>query len=175
MARGRAPAPAESERIVGTCRTTSSRLSTAVLGLLALIGSLSVAVVGASPAHAVPNRLYVANIATDSVVVLDTTTNTVIAVVFVGDLPADLAVSPDGSVVYVVNRGSNTISVIDADTNLVVDTIGVGTNPFDVAFSPDGTRAYVPNAGDATVSVIDTATTNVVATIPVVSSRSVSP
>jgi YVTN family beta-propeller protein len=104
---------------------------------------------------------------TDSVLVIDTATNTAVAVVFVGDGPSDVAVSPDGARAYVANRFSNDVSVIDTDTNTVVDTIGVGGSPWGATVSSDSSRVYVPEADSDTVSVIDTAMKAVIDTIAV--------
>lgn len=72
---------------------------------------------------------YITNTKSNSVSVIDTATNTVIATVAVGSFPYGVAVHPDGSRVYVVNAGSNTVSVINTATNTVVGTVQVGTAP----------------------------------------------
>ena len=63
---------------------------------------------------------YVANYGDNTVTVIDTATRTVVDInpatpgvdnIQVGSYPADVAVSPDGTV-YVTNSGSNTVSVI---------------------------------------------------------------
>lgn len=64
-------------------------------------------------------RAYVANINDNTVSVIDSGTNTVIATVPVGQLPITVAVSPNGAFAYVANQGSHTVSVIDAATNTV--------------------------------------------------------
>ncbi len=110
---------------------------------------------------------YITNASSGNVSVIDTTTNTVVATVTVGDFPHGVAVTPEGSRVYVVNQGSDNVSVIDTATNTVVDTVTVGTSPRGVAVHPDGSRVYVANNDIDTVSVIDTATNAVVATVTV--------
>jgi YVTN family beta-propeller protein len=63
--------------------------------------------------------------------VIDTATNTAIATILVGNGPAGVAVTPDGSKVYVANSElSNSVSVIDTKTNTVTATIPVGSFPF---------------------------------------------
>ena len=109
---------------------------------------------------------YVANSASSSVSVIDTTTNTVTATVPVGLCPTGVAITPDAARVYVTNQCSNSVSVIDTASNAVVATIGVGSIPVGVAIAPNGTRAYVANADYSanSVSVIDTASNTLIAT-----------
>src|SRR5262249_49797404 len=107
-----------------------------VLGLLALA-------LWALPAAAAP-LAYVTNGADNTVSVLDTTTNTVVATVPVGTFPIAVAITPDGTHAYVANF-DGTVSVIDTTTNTVVATVPVGTFPEGVAITPDGTHAYVTN------------------------------
>ncbi|RPE37315.1 YVTN family beta-propeller protein [Streptomyces sp. Ag109_O5-1] len=110
---------------------------------------------------------YVANEGDDSVSVIDTATNAVIATINVGSSPFGVAVTPDGAFVYVTNVASDSVSVIDTATNAVTDTVSVGISPFGIAINAAGTLAYVANVGDNTVSVIDTSTNTVVTDIPV--------
>ncbi len=113
------------------------------------------------------NFAYVTNSSSNSVSVIDTSTNTVVATVAVGSNPVGVAITPDGTRAYVANQLSNSVSVIDTSSNTVVATVAVGSNPVGVAITPDGTRAYVANAFSNSVSVIDTPTNNVVATVAV--------
>jgi YVTN family beta-propeller protein len=108
---------------------------------------------------------YIANAGNNSVSVVNTTTNTVTAVIAVGTKPSGVAVSLDGTKVYVTNEDSNTTSVIDTATNTVIATITVGTHPRCVVVSPDGSKAYVANWDSDNVSVIDTSTNTLTASI----------
>jgi YVTN family beta-propeller protein len=110
---------------------------------------------------------YVANNLDGTVSVIDTTTNTVIATVPVGNSPFEVAITPNGTRAYVTNQGSNNVSVIDTATNTVIATVNVGDGPFGVAITPNGTRVYVTNQNSNNVSVIDTATNTVIATVTV--------
>ncbi len=84
-----------------------------------------------------------------------------------GDMPRDLAFTPDGQRVVVVNRDTDTVTVFDFATRAILATIQVGDFPVDVDVSPDGAYAAVPNVLSDTVSFIDLATYNVAATVPV--------
>ena len=97
--------------------------------VVALVAFALAGVVGAPPAQAVPNRAYVPNNLANTVSVIDTTTNTVVATIGVGDAPVGVAVSPDGTRAYVTNFNSDTVSVIDTATNTVVDTPWWATGP----------------------------------------------
>ncbi|MGG0811205.1 beta-propeller fold lactonase family protein [Paenibacillus alvei] len=106
----------------------------------------------------------------NTVSVIDTLTDTVIATIQVGNAPIGVAITPDGQQVYVANQLDNTVSVIDTSHNKVIATLRVGIRPLVVAITPDGKSAYVTNAGtqgvqDKSISVIDTKKNKVVATI----------
>jgi YVTN family beta-propeller protein len=104
----------------------------------------------------------------NSVSVIDTATNTVVATIAVGSRPFGVAVSPDGLRVYVANYAGSSVSVIDTAANAVIATVPLASLfPIGIAVSPDGSRVYVTHEVTGDVSVIDTATYTVVATIPV--------
>nr|WP_284301913.1 YncE family protein [Homoserinibacter gongjuensis] len=115
--------------------------------------------------------LYVANMWSDDVSVVDTAANAVTATVPVGSsafvFPYAVVVSPDGSAAYVANYDEGTVSLIDTASNTETATISVGNIPLSVAISADGARLYVVNLDDGTVSVIDTASVAVTATVAV--------
>ena len=85
----------------------------------------------------------------------------VIATIGVGDSPAGVAVSPDGSRVYTANFNGRSVSVVDAASKRLTATIPVGHFPYGVGCSPDGARVYATNSGDNSVSVIDARTNTV--------------
>jgi YVTN family beta-propeller protein len=93
--------------------------------------------VGTSPGRVAVSpdgaRVYVTNEGNNSVSVIDTSTNNVIATVNVGINPNGIAVTPDGKKVYVANHYSNNVSVIDTALNEVTATLNVGNGPIGVA------------------------------------------
>jgi YVTN family beta-propeller protein len=99
---------------------------------------------------------YITNYGDDTVSVLDTNTNAVVAVVPVLSSPYAVTVNPDGSRVYVTSDNGGGTSVLDTATNQVIGFIGPGARG--VAVTPDGTRLYIPNYPAPTVSVVDTST-----------------
>jgi YVTN family beta-propeller protein len=121
------------------------------------------------------NFIYVANYESNTVSVIDTTTNTVIKDIPVGNNPqyiyGDLSVS---DVIYVANNGirlitdNGTISVINTTTNTVIKDIPVGSYPeYIYGDLPRSDVLYVTNSGSDSVSVIDTTTNTVIKDIPV--------
>jgi len=61
------------------------------------------------------------------------------------EIPAGLALSPDGRCLYVCANLSNRLHVIDIETNAVTRTFETGVAPFDVLVLDD--KAYVSNWG----------------------------
>jgi len=136
---------------------------------------------------------YVANYASNTVSVVDLSTNQIVATdpqavaatstaaatPGIGAGPLGVAINPAGTRVYVANYGDSTdlktngtVAVVDSDptsatVNTVIATITVGVRPEIIAVNPSGTAAYVTNSVGNTVSVIDTATNKVTTTIAV--------
>lgn len=110
---------------------------------------------------------YIPNHYSNSVSVIDTSTNTVVATPAVGNGPFGVAVNPTGTRVYITNLNGGTVSVLDTSSNTVIATITVGENPYGITVTPNGSRVYVANWLSNTVSAIDTNTNTVTATIPV--------
>jgi YVTN family beta-propeller protein len=106
-------------------------------------------------------------VANDTVSVITTDSNVVIATIQVGECPEGVMITPNGTRAYVTNCSSHTVSVIATDNNTVIATIQVGEYPKGVAITPNGTKVYVPNFHNATVSVIATDSNAVIATIEV--------
>jgi YVTN family beta-propeller protein len=103
-------------------------------------------------------KVYVADRFTESVYVIDTSTNDVVATIPMGAGPNAVTVSPDGTRAYVGLHGTNQVAVIDTATNQVINSVKVGPGVTEVAVTPDGSRVYASNSSGSTVSVIDTAT-----------------
>jgi YVTN family beta-propeller protein len=124
-------------------------------------------------AQTLAQNAYITNATSDTVSVINTTTDAVTAMIPVGSFPVGgepfgVAVSPDGSRVYVAHDiGPGIVSVIDTATNAVSATIPVVGNPIGIAVSPDGSRVYVTNnRSPGTVLVIDTTSNAVTAIVP---------
>ena len=69
----------------------------------------------------------------NSVSIISTSSNEVVATVDVGTHPYQPAITPDNVFAYVTNNGDNTVSVIDLSTYTVTATIPVGNGPMGIA------------------------------------------
>ena len=113
------------------------------------------------------SKVYVTNSVSNTVSVIDASTDMVTTTINVGNYPFGIIASPDGSKIYVANNGTNTISVIDVATDNVVNTFTVGTGPHGLAFSPDGYLLYVSNRFDNTVSILISSSGSIYKTLSV--------
>lgn len=78
-------------------------------------------------------RVLVANRDDDSVSIIDTASETVVATVPVGGGPLALAVTPDGREAWVANGAGRSVSVIDLDAARVAQTIPLDGFPAGIA------------------------------------------
>ncbi|MFC5206165.1 Hsp70 family protein [Pseudonocardia sulfidoxydans] len=117
-------------------------------------------------------QVYVANRATKTVTVIDTSVNKITATIPVDAGPPQyLAFAPDGKKIYVSvwddARTIADVAVIDTTTNSIIADIKVDTRPFLAAVTPDGSKLWVPNHDSGSISIIDTSTNTVVNTLKV--------
>jgi len=122
-----------------------------------------VATVTATPINA--PLAYITNSGSNTVSVINTFTNSIIATINVGQTPQGVCESPDGTRVYVTNSTDGSVSVINTATNSVTTTIMAGTYAYGICVSPDGSRLYVSTGSQ--VTVINTQTNTVVKRINV--------
>ena len=73
--------------------------------------------------------VYVTNTEQNVVDVISGTANRVTATIAVGQLPWQMALSPDASTLYVADGDSDAVSVISTATNTVTSTISVPGDP----------------------------------------------
>src|SRR5580692_2476437 len=103
-------------------------------------GQLLVHGMGFSPDH---HTLDIVSIGSNSVTFIDTATNKVKHVTYVGRSPHEAFFTPDGREVWVTVRGENYVSVIDGTTYHEKMRITVPNGPGMTIFSPDGKYGYV--------------------------------
>jgi YVTN family beta-propeller protein len=122
-------------------------------------GQLLVHGLGFSPDH---RTLAVVSIGSNSVTFIDTATNAVKHVAYVGRAPHEAFFTPDGKEVWVAVRGEDHIAVLDAVTYREVKRIAVPSGPGMTIFSPDGRFGYVCSSFTAEAVAIATATHEIV-------------
>lgn len=111
-----------------------------------------------SPGAKAPALAYVANFFDNEVAPFDPRTHAVGRPIVVGELPREVAMSPDGRRVYATDNGANAVSVIDTASQAVVATVPVGRSPWGVRVSPYSSTVWVANGADDTVQPIDAST-----------------
>jgi len=119
---------------------------------------------------------YVANSGSDSISVINLSTNTVVQTIPLplGAFPQEIAATPDGRKLYVTNIGNGTVSVINTATNAIKRTIILpgAAGPQGIAITPDGLRAFVVDNFNNNIVVISVLTDTVIVSIPISGSLS---
>jgi YVTN family beta-propeller protein len=115
------------------------------------------------------DRVYAADQTSNTVSVIDPSTNKLLGVIRLGD-PVPGALSPlykgqllvhglgysrDSKLLAVVSIGSNSVTLIETATNKIKGRIYLGRSPHEAFFTPDGTELWVTVRGENYVSVID--------------------
>jgi len=115
------------------------------------------------------DRVYAADQTSNTVSVIDPSTNRLLGVIKLGDpvpgalsplykgqlLVHGIGYSPDSKTLAVVSIGSNSVTLIDTATNKVKGTVYVGRSPHEAFFTPNGRELWVTVRGENYVSVID--------------------
>jgi len=110
--------------------------------------------------------LAVVSIASNSVALIDTTTNRVKRIVYVGRSPHEAFFTPDGGELWVAVRGEDYISVIDSATMAEISRITVANGPGMTMFGADGRYAFVCSSFTPELVVIDATTHEIVKRLP---------
>jgi len=116
-------------------------------------GQLLVHGMGFSPDR---KTLAVISIGSNSVNFIDTATNAVKHVTYVGRSPHEAFFTPNGREVWVSVRGEDYIAVLDGKTFMEKSRIKVPNGPGMVIFSPDGKLGYVVSSFTPETVVIGT-------------------
>src|SRR5258708_20801180 len=118
---------------------------------------------GFSPDH---RTLLVISIASNSAAFIDTATNAVKHITYVGRSPHEAFFTQDGKEVWVTVRGENYVSVLDATTYKEKARILVPNGPGMTIFSPDGKYGYLCSSFTPQTVVIRVADHQIVGRIP---------
>src|SRR5271168_5044609 len=115
------------------------------------------------------DRVYAADQTSNTVSVIDPSSNKLLGVIRLGDpvpgalsplyrgelLVHGMGYSPDSKTLAVVSVGSNSVTLIDTATNAIKGKVYVGRSPHEPFFTPDGRELWVTVRGENYVSVID--------------------
>jgi YVTN family beta-propeller protein len=129
-------------------------------------GQVNVHGLGFSPDH--KTLIAIAN-GSNSVTFIDTATNAVKGVTYIGRSPHEAFFTADGREVWAVVRGENYISVINPVTYKEIRRIETTGGPGMVQFHPNGKLAFVVSSFNPVVDIIDVKSHKVIKHIPVVS------
>jgi YVTN family beta-propeller protein len=144
------------------------RLGDPVPGALSPLyrGQLLVHGLGFSPDS---KTLAVVSVGSNSVTLIDTATNKVKGVVYVGRSPHEPFFTTNGRELWVSVRGENYVSVIDPAQMKETQRIEVANGPGMTMFGPDGKYAFVCSSFTPELAVIDVASHKIVKRLPQVS------
>jgi YVTN family beta-propeller protein len=117
-------------------------------------GQVLVHGMGFSPDH---KTLAVVSIGTNSVTFIDTATNAIKHVTYVGRAPHEAFFTPDGREVWVTVRGEDYVAVLDGGTYEEKTRIKLPNGPGMQIFSPDGKYGYVCSSFNPEIDVITVA------------------
>jgi YVTN family beta-propeller protein len=115
----------------------------------------------------VQNRLYVTEVGSADVDVLDAASGQKLAAVTTGGSPHDVRPTRDGTSVLTVSQTAGELDFIDPATSTITSQVQTGTMPHWIALSSDGRSAYVTNEGDNNLVVVDLTTHAVTKTLAV--------
>src|SRR5260370_10077978 len=126
-------------------------------------GQLLVHGMGFSPDH---RTLVVVSIGSNSIAFIDTATNAVKHITYVGRSPHEAFFTPNGEEVWVTVRGENYISVLDPRTYAEKTRIVWPGGPGMQIFSPDGKYGYVCSSFNPETVVVTVADHQIVGHVP---------
>src|SRR6201993_1309085 len=125
-------------------------------------GQVLVHGMGFSPDH---RTIAVVSIGSNSVAFIDTATNTVKHITYVGRAPHEAFWTPDGKEVWVTVRGENYVDVLDGKSFEEKTRIITPPGPGMTIFSPDDKYGYVCSSFNPVTDVISVASHKIVATV----------
>ncbi|SKA97202.1 40-residue YVTN family beta-propeller repeat-containing protein [Caloramator quimbayensis] len=109
--------------------------------------------------------IYVANMNSNTVSVIDSGSDKVLSTILVGSAPYSIAKTSDGKYVFSMNSMDGTVSMIETTTSSVAAVINVGSFPIAGVVSLDNRYLYVACRDSEMISVIDINLRTVIANI----------
>src|SRR6201982_1512541 len=144
------------------------RLGDPVPGALSPLykGQLLVHGMGYSPDS---KTLAVVSVGSNSVTLIDTATNKVKGVVYVGRSPHEAFFTPNGRELWGTVRGENYVAVIDPQRMKETTRVQMANGPGMTMFGPDGKYGFVCSSFTPELAVVDVASHKIVKRLPQVS------
>src|SRR6266436_3137576 len=144
------------------------RLGDPVPGALSPLykGQLLVHGLGYSPDS---KTLAVVSVGSNSVTLIETASNKIKGVVYVGRAPHESFFTPNGCELWVTVRGENYVSIIDPTRMKETRRIELANGPGMTMFGPDGKYGFVCSSFTPELAVIDVASHKVIKRLPQVS------
>src|SRR5215813_6616476 len=144
------------------------RLGDPVPGALSPLykGQLLVHGLGYSPDS---KTVAVVSVGSNSVTLIDTATNRVKGVVYVGRSPHEAFFTPNGRELWVTVRGENYVSVVDPARMKETGRIEVANGPGMTMFGPDSKYAFVCSSFTPELAVIEVPSHKIIKRLPQVS------
>lgn len=110
--------------------------------------------------------LAVVSVGSNSVTLIDTATNKIKGVIYVGRSPHEAFFTPDGRELWVTVRGENYVSVIDPAAMKETRRIELANGPGMTVFGPDGKYGFVCSSFTPELAVVDVASHEVIQRLP---------
>jgi YVTN family beta-propeller protein len=141
------------------------RLGDPVPGALSPLyrGELLVHGLGYSPDS---KTLAVVSVGSNSITLIDTATNKVKGIIYVGRSPHEAFFTPDGRELWVTVRGETYVSVIDPMLMKETRRIEIANGPGMTMFGPDGRYGFVCSSFVPELTVVDAASHQVLKRVP---------
>lgn len=115
--------------------------------------------------HPNGEEVWVTNRSANTISIIDTRTDSVVATLPCAAMPIRVKFTPDGRFALVSNARSNEVAVFDVKARREIRRIHTGSAPVGVLVRPDGRLAYVANTQSDQISVLNLKEWKVVATI----------
>lgn len=150
-----------------------------LLLLLSALLFLQQITIAQNPYH--HDRVYTANQVSNTVSVIDPSTQTLLGEIVLGKPQPDiltalykgqalvhgLRYNPQIKMLSVVSIGSNGVTFVSTENNKVLKTVYVGRSPHEPTFTPNGKQVWISVRGEAYISVIDVAKMIEIKRVPV--------
>jgi YVTN family beta-propeller protein len=126
-------------------------------------GQLLVHGLGYSPDS---RTLAVVSVGSNSVTLIDTATNKIKGVIYIGRSPHEAFFTPNGRELWVTVRGENYVSVIDPAHMKETRRIELANGPSMTMFGPDGKYAFVCSSFTPELTIVDVASHKIIKRLP---------